>query len=161
MKSLAWLWFSALVAGTSALAADAPKFGLAADNKIVAQALVNKIMAANPGLLTAGMHCVPLGSEAQTIVASTLNIIGKPSDEFDIQVGAQGMTHLSPNLKIPKLGVMIPLHDRAGKIIGALALAFKYREGEDQVKFLADATAIRDRVAGEIPSLAALLASSP
>jgi len=32
---------------------------------------------------------------------------------------------------VPKLGIMLPLHDRAENI-GALALAFKYREGEDR-----------------------------
>jgi hypothetical protein len=143
------------------LGAEAPKYGLAADNKIFAQALVTKIMAANPTLLTAGMHCVPPGGDAQKIIASTLNVIGKPSDPPDVEVGAQGFTHLNPNLKIPKLGVMLPLHDKSGKIIGALALAFKYREGEDQVKYLAEATAIRDRVATEIPRLADLFAPAP
>jgi len=142
-------------------AADAPKYGLAADNKIFAQSLVNQMMASNPTLLTAGMHCVPPGSEKQQIVASTLNVIGKPSDPEDVEVGAQGFTHLNPNLKIPKLGIMLPLHDRSGKIIGALALAFKYHEGEDQVKYFAEASAIRDRVAQEIPTLADLFVPAP
>ncbi len=142
-------------------AADAPKYGLAADNKIFAQALVNQIMAANPALLTAGMHCVPPGGDRQQIIASTLNVIGKPSDPEDVDVGVKGFTTLSPNLKVPKLGIMLPLHDRAGKIIGALALAFKYREGEEQLKFFVEATAIRDRMAKEIPTLADLFAPAP
>jgi hypothetical protein len=141
--------------------ADAPKFGLAADNKIFAQKLVNQIMAANPTLLTVGMHCVPPGGDVQKIIASTLNVIGKPSDPPDVEVGTLGFTQINPNLKVPKLGVMLPLHDRSGKIIGALALAFKYREGEDQVKYFAEATAIRDRVAKDIPSLADLFAPTP
>jgi hypothetical protein len=141
--------------------ADASKFGLAADNKIFAQKLVNQIMIANPTLLTAGMHCVPPGGDRQTIIASTLDVIGKPSDPEDVDVGAKGFTQINPNLKIPKLGIMLPLHDRSGKLIGALALAFKYREGEDQVKYFAEATAIRDRVAKDIPSLADLFATTP
>lgn len=153
---------AALLGGqANGLGADAPKFGLAADNKIFAQALVTKIMAANPTLLTAGMHCVPPGGDRQQIIASTLNVIGKPSDPEDVDVGAKGYTTINPNLKVPKLGVMLPLHDRAGKIIGALALAFKYRDGEDQVKYFADATAIRDRVAQEISALADLFAKTP
>ncbi len=143
------------------VAADAPKFGLAVDNKIFAQALVTKMMTANPTLLTAGMHCTAPAGGPQTIIASTLNIIGKPSDPEDVQVGREGVTHVFPNLKVPKLGIMLPLHDRAGKMIGALALAFKYREGEDQVKYFAEATAIRERVALDIPNLAALFASAP
>jgi hypothetical protein len=143
------------------ICADVPKFGLAIDNKIFAQALVVKMMAENPTLLTAGMHCVPPGGDKPHIIASTLNVIGKPSDPEDLDVGAKGFTTISPNLKVPKLGIMLPLHDRSGKIIGALALAFKYREGEDQVKYFAEATAIRDRVAKEIPSLADLFATTP
>ena len=141
--------------------ADAPKFGLAADNKIFAQALVTRIMAANPDLVTAGMHCVPPGGDKTQIVASTLNVIGKPSDPEDVQVIAGDMTNIFPHPKLPKLGVMLPLHDRAGRTIGALALAFKYSRGEDQVKYFAEATAIRDGVAQEIPALADLFAKTP
>ncbi len=160
--SRAWLVVVALGAGSLiGFGADAPKYGLAADNKIFAQALVTKIMAANPMLLTAGLHCVPPGGVRQQIIASTLNVIGKPSDPEDVEVGAQGFTHLNPNLKVPKLGVMLPLHDRAGKIIGALALAFKYHDGEDQVKYFAEATAIREQVAKEISSVADLFAPAP
>lgn len=141
--------------------AEAPKYGLAADNRTFAQVLVTRIMAANPTLLTAGLHCVPPGGDRQQIIASTLNVIGKPSDPEDVEVGAQGFTHLNPNLKVPKLGIMLPLHDRAGKIIGALALAFNYRAGENQVKYFAEATTIRDRVAQEISGLTDLFAAAP
>jgi len=158
---LGWVVLAVFGTGSGVNGAEAAKYGLALDNRIFAQALVRQIMAAHPTLLTAGLHCVPPGGEVQKIVASTLNVIGKPSDPEDAEVGTQGFTHLSPNLKIPKLGVMLPLHDRSGKIIGALALAFKYREGEDQVKFLAEATAIRDRVAHEIPALDDLFGPAP
>ncbi len=115
-------------------------------------------MAANPGLLTAGMHCVPPGAEKQSIIASTLNVIGKPSDPEDI---LRGSTTIAPNLKVPKLGIMLPLRDQTGKEIGSLGLAFKYQAGEDQVKYLAEATAIRDRVARQIPTLASLFETTP
>jgi hypothetical protein len=147
-------------AGTALRAADA-KYGLAADNHIRAQVLVTEIMAANPELLTGGMHCVPPGGTAQTIIASTLNVIGKPSDPPDVDVGAHGETILSPNLKIPKLGIMLPLHDRTGTGIGALALAFKYPAGADQVACFAKAVAIRDELAKKISSLSDLFAVVP
>lgn len=164
MKSPRRKWLGLLgwmVAPLLAVGADSPKYGLAADNKIFAQALVAKIMAANPSLVTAGMHCVPPGSDKTQIVASTLNVIGKPSDPEDVQVIAGDLTNIFPHPKLPKLGVMLPLHDRAGKTIGALALAFTYAKGEDQVKYFAAATAIRERVALEIPALADLFAPSP
>jgi len=151
---------AALALGSAALHA-ADKFGLAADNKIQAQVLVTKIMTENSELLTAGMHCVRPGSQTQTIIASTLNVIGKPSDPPDIDVGAHGETIISPNLKVPKLGIMLPLHDSAGKEIGALALAFKFHAGEDQVAYFARATAIRDQVAKQISTQADLFAAVP
>ncbi|MFI5336166.1 MAG: hypothetical protein ACHQ5A_05260 [Opitutales bacterium] len=161
MKPTRLLLLCALAAGTLLPAAEAPKYKLAADNRIYAQQLVREMMAAHPELLTAGMHCVPPGGGVQTIIASTLNVIGKPSDPPDIGVGALGETIISPNLKVPKLGVMLPLHDRTGREIGALALAFKYRAGEDQVKYLALASAIREEVAARIPGLADLFAPLP
>jgi hypothetical protein len=101
---------------------------------------------------------VPPGGDRQSIIASTLNVIGKPSDPEDI---LRGSTTISPNLKVPKLGIMLPLRDQAGKEIGSLGLAFKYQAGKDQVKYLAEATAIRDRVAQQIPTLASLFETTP
>ncbi len=151
--------FVALLFGTVALrAADAPKYGPVTDNKILAQKLVNKLMADKPGLLAAGMHCVRLGSDRQTIIASTMDVIGKPSDPEDI---LHGGTVIVPSQKAPKLGIMLPLHDRAGKEIGSLALQFKYLVGEDQVKYFAEATAIRDRLAAQIPTLTDLFTPVP
>jgi hypothetical protein len=151
-----WLLFGLI--GASGNAATPGKYGLAAENKIYAQLLVNQLLAKNPGLVSVGMHCTAPGSRTQTIIASTLNVIGKPSDPPDLGVGMQGETIISPNLKVPKLGIMLPLHDRAGREIGALALAFGFHAGGDQVALLAEATAIRDRVANQIPGLADLFA---
>ena len=149
---------SVILATTTLHAVDAPKYGLAADNRIYAQKLVNELMAANPTLLAAGLHCVAPGGERQAIIASTLNVIGKPSDPEDVLHGA---TTIVPSAKAPKLGIMLPLQDRDGKEIGSLALQFKYQAGEDQVKYLAAATAIREHVAQQIPALAELFRPLP
>src|SRR3954463_15823522 len=88
---------AALFLGATALrAADAPKYGRAADNHIRAQQLVTEIMAANPGLVAAGLHCVPPGGDKQVIIASTLDVIGKPSDPEDI---LHGGTTIAPSRK--------------------------------------------------------------
>jgi hypothetical protein len=149
---------AALALGNVALRAAGDHYGLAADNKIVAQRLVNEIMAAHPGLVAAGMHCVPPGGQAQAIIASTLDVIGKPSDPEDV---LNGHTVIAPSRKAPKLGIMLPLHDRSGQEIGSLALQFKYSPGEDQVRFFAEATAIRESVALQIPDLASLFSPTP
>ncbi len=148
--------FAVFTLGSTALhAAAAANYGRAADNKIRAQQLVIEIMAANPDLLAAGLHCVPPRGDRQAIIASTLDVIGKPSDPEDI---LHGGTTIEPSKKGPKLGIMLPLHDRAGEEIGSLALQFKYPAGADQVKCFALATSIRDRVARQIPTLADLFA---
>lgn len=143
---------------TSLPAAAAAPYGRAADNHNYAQKLVGEIMAAHPELLAAGLHCVPPGSDRQAIIASTLDVIGKPSDPEDI---LHGGTTIEPSQKGPKLGIMLPLHDRSGSEIGSLALQFKYPAGADQVKCFATATAIRDHIARRIPKLADLFAPGP
>ncbi|MDB6113507.1 MAG: hypothetical protein JWQ62_452 [Lacunisphaera sp.] len=149
----------ALWLGVAAVSAAEPqKYGLAADNRILAQKLVNEIMAANPGLVAAGLHCVAPGQAKQAIVASTLNVIGKPSDPEDI---LHGGTTIVPSPTARKLGVMLPLHDRAGREIGSLALQFKYQAGGDQVKYFAEATAIREQVAKKISALGDLFTVAP
>jgi hypothetical protein len=141
----------------AARAADAPQYTTAANNKIKAQQLVAQIMANNPGLVAAGMHCVAPGTDKQAIIASTLDVIGKPSDPEDI---LHGNTTIDPSQKAPKLGIMLPLRDSTGKDIGSLALQFKYQPGDDQVKCFAAAAAIRDGVARQIPTLADLFTPS-
>jgi hypothetical protein len=155
-RAIAMLAALTLVGAARGAAGD--HYGLAADNKIVAQGLVNEIMAAHPGLVAAGMHCVPPGGHAQVIIASTLDVIGKPSDPEDI---LRGTTVISPSRKAPKLGIMLPLHDKNGQEIGSLALQFRYSPGEDQVKYFAEATAIRESVAQKIPDLDSLFSPSP
>ena len=139
----------------------ASPYGLAADNKIRAQSIVNSLMAEHPELVSAGMHCVRPGEASQSIVASTLNVIGKPSDPPDIDVGQHGETIISPSSKAPKLGVMLPLKDAQGHLIGALALAFQYTAGEDQTRAFLMATSIRDSLQRTIPSLESLFEPTP
>ena len=148
----------ALLGTTDLCAAAPPKYTLAADNHIYAQKLVTEIMATHPDLVAVGLHCMPAGGDRQAIIASTLDVIGKPSDPEDVLHGA---TTIAPSRKAPKLGIMLPLLDRSGKEIGSLALQFKYQPGEDQVKYLAEATVIRDRVAQQIPVLADLFKPTP
>jgi hypothetical protein len=153
---LAVLALLTLPLGRVSRAEEKPNYRAAADNKIFAQTLVNDLMAQYPDLVTAGIHAVPPGGSAQMIVASTLNVIGKKSDPEDVDVGAKGCTQLVPNVKLGKFGVMLPLRDRSGKDIGALALAFKYHDGDDQVALFAEATAIRNKLAPQIARLADL-----
>ena len=130
-----------------------------AENHIEAQALVNRIAAADASLVSVGLHVAAPGTHDYRIIATTLNVIGKRSDPEDLEIAVGGSTVLlPPNVAKAKLGIMLPLHDRAGRQIGALALAFAWRPGLDQARLLARAIAIRDQIAADSPSAAALFA---
>ena len=129
----------------------------AADNKTYGQALVRDIMQHHPELLTAGLHAIAPGETVQSIVASTLDRIGKKDDEGDLLVGEKGATVITPNLSDPpRLGILLPMLDASGKRIGALALAFKYHNVADEAKFYLESVAIRDDLAKKIPNVSIL-----
>lgn len=51
-----------------------------------------------------------------------------------------------------RIGVVLPLHDKARHTIGALGLMYMYYAGEDQAAFLNRSQKIRDQVSKEIAS---------
>ena len=140
------------------LASRAAAFGLAKDNDVYAQQLVDKTTRAHPFLYWVGIHAAPPGKADYVIIASTLDLIGKPSDPNDMDIGRSGVSLITPNAKKEKLGVMIPLKDRSGRIIGSLGMAFKYHEGDDQAEMYRKAAQIRDEIARDIPDHDSLFA---
>jgi hypothetical protein len=152
---------SCFVLSTTGVRAE-ERYGRAADNRIYAQSLVNEILAHDRDLLWAGMHGVAPGSEEHTIIASTLDVIGKKDEDSDVLVATEGRSALVPNLKQSKLGVMLPLRDASGRRIGALALAFKYPSPDaSEARLFLKATAIRDRVAKRIQAFSDLFRPVP
>ena len=131
-------------------------YGKADDNGIYAEKVVKEAKFGNPDLIWVGIHAAAPGTSDYRIAASTLDLIGKKSDDNDIDVITDGKTHLTPNARLGKLGVMLPLHDAAGGIIGALGMAFKYHAGDDEAELFSRATAIRNQLAARIPDQAAL-----
>jgi hypothetical protein len=136
-------------------------YGRAADNPIYAQTLVNQVQASNARLISTGMHVASPGTDQYCIIATTLNVVGKKCSPEDLEVAVGGHTVLTPNVAKAKLGILLPLHDRTGRQIGGLALAFRYQPGDDQAKLLAEAIALRDGLAREIPQVAALFVVGP
>ena len=130
----------------------------AADNKIYAQKLVNATMAAHPDLLVIGMHVTKPGTKEQRMLASNLDRIGKHDDEDDIGVATEHKTICAPNqTETFKFEVLMPMKDAKGNTLNAaIGFVFKYKAGGDEVKMHAKATAIRDELARQIPSLDAL-----
>lgn len=149
-RLLASLLLSVVAVAGVAHADEKPTYRTGTENRIVAQTIVDSLLREYPELVTAGIHAVPPGGDHSVIVASTLSVIGKKSDPEDVDVAAKGFTQLVPNAKLGKFGVMLPLLDRDGHRIGALGLALKYRDGDDQVRLFARATEIRNALAQRI-----------
>jgi hypothetical protein len=156
----ALLSLAAIIATSIGARAAGNVWGKAADNRIYAQTLVNKMAAANPLLVSIGMHVARPGTQDYRIIASTLDVVGKQCDPEDLVVAVDDNSVISaPNLKAGKLGILIPLHDRDGHHIGGFALAFKYKPGDDQARIFTRALALRDRMAKNIPNVESLFDS--
>lgn len=138
----------ALCFGAGALSAKRPA------NRIYAQQLVDQLLADRPDLLVVGLHVTAPGAAQNTMIACNLDRIGKVSDEDDLKVVTTNapISESAPG----RFEVLLPLHDRAGKTLGALAVVFMAADGGDTSKFVPDATAIRDGLAASIPTLESL-----
>ena len=140
-------------------AADQPaNWGKAADNHILAQKLVNELMAQNSDLVVVGLHVTPPGTAVERMIASNLDRIGKEDDADDIAVFTERKTILCPNAKEPhKFEVQVPLIDATGTVIGTCGFVFRYNAGDDELELHRRALGLRAWLKERTPSLAALL----
>lgn len=97
--------------------------------KIYAQQLVEQLAARHPELVRIGMHVTPPGKADNMIIASNVaDKVGQKSDPEDLQAMNTGQPVVLKEGK--NFDVTLPLHDAAGKIIGAIGLTFRPRAGE-------------------------------
>jgi hypothetical protein len=130
-----------------------PSWKKAADNKIFAQTLVDGALRTHSELLVVGIHSNLPGTKDERMIACNLDRIGKVDDDDDKAGAVDGKTVLAPNETDPnKFEILIPLKDKSGNRIGALALVFKYTKGADEVKLLGKATKLRDSFAAKLGS---------
>jgi hypothetical protein len=132
-----------------------------APEKIYAQELVNRIVARYPDLLVVAMHVTPPKSSQNVIVASNIGRIGKRADAEDRRVIETGETLAKVNKNGDRFEVELVLHDASQKPIGALAIVFPYKAGDDKQQFVRRAELIRDELAQNIPHLESLVESLP
>jgi hypothetical protein len=131
-----------------------------APENIYAQELVKRIIEKYPELLVVAMHVTPPGESQNVIIASNVGRIGKRADAEDLRVIRTGETLAKVNKNGDRFEVELLLHDASGKPIGALALVFPYKAGDDPSQFKARAAMIRDEVAAKIPLVAKLMEPS-
>ena len=120
-----------------------------------AQALVDKTLARHPELLLLGMH-VSLTGRGNYMLGSNIGRIGKKADDDDMRVVNTGKSNLDVSENGKRYHVELVLKDSAGRSVGALATAFRYKAGDDKAALNSLAEAIRDELAREIPAAEAL-----
>ena len=129
----------------------------ATDSPLYAQRLVDTIIAKNPDLLDVIFH-VTRPNEAQNyaVAAHTAHELGAKSGDDDLGVAATGKPLVEVQKDGVRIGVVVQLHDKHGKSIGALGVMYPYHAGDKESDFLARSEAIRDQLARKIPSVEAL-----
>ena len=128
-----------------------------APEKIYAQELVNQTIKAHPDLLVVAMHVTRPGSSENVIIASNIGRIGKKADAEDRKVIDTGETLAKVNRTGDRFEVELVLHDASRRSIGALAIVFPHKPGDDPQRFKSAAEAIRDDLAVRIPNVASLV----
>jgi hypothetical protein len=150
---------------------DPPKqapWGKPADNKILAQKIVNQIMAENPDLISLGFHSIPPGVNAnpgepgQVIIAQVHDRIGAPDGDADLIGSKQNMIRIFKSKEdgMMRMRYMADLRDSAGRDVGLAVLIFK-----DPAITTLDAHIRADKIltaiAQKIPNQAALFSPVP
>ena len=128
-----------------------------APEKIYAQELVNQTVAKYPDLLVVAMHVTPPKASENVIIASNIGRIGKKADAEDLKVINTGETLAKVNKNGDRFEVELLLHDASQKPIGALAIVFPYKAGDDKPQFEKRAEMIRDELGKQIPQAAKLM----
>jgi len=157
-SSLARLAFLLVVC---ALASPAHAGSTTAEENIYAQKLVNETIATYPDLLVLALHVTPPRSSNNVIIASNIGLIGKRADAEDLKVINTGETLTKISQFGNRTEVEQPLHDSSQRRIGAIAMVFPYKAGDDKSQFVVRATKIRDELERKIPDVASLMKSNP
>lgn len=143
-----------------------PKNWRAPAHKIKAQAIVDKLIATHPEIMSITMHALPKGqpADAFTMIAGSFpDRMGNTSSPGDIITAKKGVTQVESKWGTPdygkKVSIVLPIKDSAGKYLPvAMVIAFHQSptSGKIDTDFMAPGLVIRNKIASEIPSEASL-----
>src|SRR5713226_1071546 len=111
-----------------------------------AQSLIDRALARHPEVATLAMHVTPPKSTDNVIIASNLGRIGKKADDDDLAVIKTGQPKSEVGKNGDRFSVELPLQNVSGDTVGALAVAFPYKAGDDKAEFLKLAERVRDEL---------------
>ena len=127
----------------------------ASSSGIYAQRLVDELGARHPELVRIGMHVRPPNKSDNIIIAcNVFERIGRKSDPEDLKAMKSGQPVVLK--EDGNIDVTLPLHDAAGKAIGAIGLTFKPLPGEQSEGAARRAQAIAHEIEMRIASTSQL-----
>lgn len=143
-----------------------PKNWRAPGHKIKAQAVVDRLIASHPEIMSITVHALPDGqpADAYTMIAGSFpDRIGNTSSPGDIITAKKGVTQVESKWGTAdfgkKVSVVLPLKDSSGKYMPvAMVIAFHQsaNSGKIDTDFMAPGIVIRDGIASEFASVASL-----
>lgn len=149
---------------SSAPAVQKRKNWQAPPGRILAQKLVDEVMARHPELLSLTLHGVPPGTTVHTMFAGSFpERIGNADDPDDIGAQDHGLTILDPALgHDSKFVVFVPMRDASGQRIGTAVVAFKKVVGNARtpLEYYELALRVRKELQKGTPSFEALFRPS-
>jgi hypothetical protein len=117
----------------------------------LAQKLVDDLGRKHPDLQRIGLHVTPPSSPANIIIASNVPAkIGQKSDPEDLRAMKTGLPVVLREGE--NFDITLPLHDAAGKTIGAIGLTFKPAKNEQKGSAVQRAKAFAGELEKRIPS---------
>lgn len=125
--------------------ADAPS----AD--ILAQQLVDELIESHPEIEILAIHATPPESDYNVIAGSNIGRLGKKADNDDMRCIFTGKPNLEVNSTGKRFESEMQLHDRAGRLVGAVGVVVAYKKGDDKQALFKHATVIRAELERKIP----------
>ena len=123
--------------------------------EILAQKLVDDLVAKRPDIVRVGMHLTPPNGPDNIIVASNVAAkVGQKSDPEDLQAMRTGRPVVLR--EDGNVDITVPLHDSSGKLIGAIGLTIRPGPGEQESSVTRRASGIARELEMQIPSKAKL-----
>jgi hypothetical protein len=108
-----------------------------------AQQLVDEFIAQYPEIEILAIHATPPDSDYNVIAGSNIGRLGKKADNDDMRCVFTGKPNLEVNSTGKRFESEMQLHDRGGKVIGALGVVVAYKPGDDKQVLFKHADQIR------------------
>jgi hypothetical protein len=125
-----------------------------------AQQLVDEVMDAHPEIEILAIHATPPESDYNIIAGSNIGRIGKKADNDDMRCVFTGKPNLEVNSTGKRFESEMQLHDRSGRLVGAVGVVVAYKKGDDQQALFNHATQISAELEKRIPDSASLFRSA-